>query len=660
MNASRLLALSLCCTLAACGQSAHEAGADAEGHTAATTATREANAKVLDELDFNDKQDFADAERGLIARDPMLKILRTTEDGSSTVWDMPSYDFIKGNAPDSVNPSLWRQAQLNNIHGLFKVRDGIYQLRGYDISNMTIIEGRTGWIIVDPLTAQETAARAIAFARQHLGTKPIVAVIFTHSHVDHFGGMLGIVSAEQASQQKLRIIAPDGFMEEATSENVLAGVTMLRRSMFMYGKSLAHTPRGHIDTGLGKAPAYGTVGILAPTELITHTGQELTIDGLRFVFQNTPASEAPAEMTFYLPELKAFCGAELASHTLHNLYTLRGAKVRDALKWSGYLDEALNLFGDAEVYIGSHQWPVWGKERVHALLESQRDTFKYIHDQTLHLALQGFTSREIAEQVKLPPSLNKIFSSRGYYGTVAHNTKAVYQFYFGWYDANPANLNPLPPENAGKKYVEFMGGADAVLKKAQKTFDDGEYRWAAEVLNHLVFAEPGNAEAKALLAKTYDQLGYQAESAPWRDAYLTGAYELRHGTPKQVLDMSSTVELLRSTPMPRFLDAMAARLKADKAEGKEYTINLVLTDLKQSYVLHLKNSVLHHRAGNDPKANATLKLTHAIYLKMVTGKAGISDTLLSDDLNVEGSRVDLVRFFTLFEQPNGSFNIVTP
>ncbi|MES3041444.1 MAG: alkyl sulfatase dimerization domain-containing protein [Pseudomonadota bacterium] len=660
MNTSRLLALALCSALAACGQAPHEAGADAQGHSAATAATRDANAKMLTELDFNDRQDFADAERGLIARDPMLKILRTTEDGSSTVWDMPSYDFLKGAAPDSVNPSLWRQAQLNNIHGLFKVRDGIYQLRGYDLSNMTIIEGRTGWIIVDPLTAQETAARAIAFAREHLGTKPIVAVIFTHSHVDHFGGILGIVSAEQARQQKLRIIAPDGFMEEATSENVLAGVTMLRRSMFMYGKSLAHTPRGHIDTGLGKAPAYGTVGIMAPTELITRTGQELDIDGLRFVFQNTPASEAPAEMTFYLPELKAFLGAELASHTLHNLYTLRGAKVRDALKWSGYLDEALSLFGDAEVYVGSHQWPVWGKERVQALLESQRDTFKYIHDQTLHLALQGFTSREIAEQVKLPPSLNKVFSSRGYYGTVAHNTKAVYQFYFGWYDANPANLNPLPPENAGKKYVEFMGGADAVLEKAQKTYDDGEYRWAAEVLNHLVFAEPGNAAAKALLAKTYDQLGYQAESAPWRDAYLTGAYELRHGTPKQVLDMSSTIELLRSTPMPRFMDAMAARLKADKAEGKEYTINFVFTDLKESYVLHLKNSVLHHRAGNDPKADATLKLTHAIYLKMITGKAGINDTLLSDDLKVEGSRVDLVRFFTLFEQPNGSFNIVTP
>lgn len=660
MKTQSLLALVLICALSACSQSPQDTGADAEGHSAATAATRKANANVLTELDFNDKQDFADAERGLIARDPQLIVTRTTEDGSSRVWDMPSYDFIKGAAPDSVNPSLWRQAQLNNIHGLFKVTDNIYQLRGYDLANMTIIEGRTGWIIVDPLTSQETAAHAIAFARQHLGKKPIVAIIFSHSHVDHFGGVLGIISAEQARQQQIRIIAPDGFMEEATSENVLAGVTMLRRSMFMYGKELARSPRGHIDTGLGKAPAFGTVSILAPTELITHTGQELNIDGLRFVFQNTPASEAPAEMTFYLPELKAFCGAELASHTMHNLYTLRGAKVRDALKWSGYLDEAMNLFADAEVYFGGHSWPVWGKENVHSLLETQRDTFKYIHDQTMHMALNGMTSREIAEQIKLPPNLDKVFSSRGYYGTLSHNSKAVYQFYFGWYDANPANLNPLPPESAGKKYVEFMGGADAVLTKAQKSYDDGEYRWTAEVLNHLVFAEPSNASAKALLAKTYDQLGYQAESAPWRDAYLTGAYELRHGTPKKVLDMSSTVELLRSTPMPRFLDAMAARLKADAAEGKEYTINMVFTDLKESYVLTLKNSVLHHRPGNDTKANATLKLTHAIYLKMITGKAGISDTLLSDDLKVEGSRLDLVRFFTLFEQPDGTFNIVTP
>ena len=654
------LALLLSLTLAACNKVPTADDADEHGHTAATEATRAANASILSELDFNDRQDFVDAERGLIARDPMLRVLRITEEGSSTVWDMPSYDFIKGEAPDSVNPSLWRQAQLNNIHGIFKVRDGVYQLRGYDISNMTIIEGQTGWIVVDPLTSKETAARAIAFARQHLGNKPIVAVIFTHSHVDHFGGVLGIVTAEQARQQKLRVIAPSGFMEEATSENVLAGVTMLRRSMYMYGKNLPHSPRGHIDTGLGKGTAYGTIGILAPTELITETGQELTIDGLRFVFQNTPASEAPAEMTFYSPDMKAFFGAELASHTLHNLYTLRGAKVRDALKWTGYLEEAINLFGEAEVYIGGHHWPVWGKERVRALLETQRDTFKFIHDQTLHLALQGFTPREIAEQVKLPASLNKVFSSRGYYGTVAHNTKAVYQYYFGWYDANPSNLNPLPPEASAKKYVEFMGGADAVLAKAQKSVDDGEYRWAAEILNHLVFAEPDHAQAKALLAKTYDQLGYQSESAPWRDAYLSGANELRHGKPEKVVDMSSTVELLRNTPMPRFFEAMAARLKADKAEGKALRVNFVLTDSGERYALEVKNSVLHHRVGSDPKATATLKLTRDIYLKMITGKAGINNTLLSDDLQIEGSKLDLASFFSLFHQPDGRFNIIVP
>lgn len=654
------LALLLSLTLVACNKVPTADDADEHGHTAATEATRAANAAVLKGLDFNDRQDFEDAKRGLIASDPLLRVIRKTDAGNITVWDMPSYDFITGDAPDSVNPSLWRQAQLNNIHGLFKVRDGVYQLRGYDIANMTIIEGQTGWIVVDPLTSQETAARAMAFARQHLGNKPVVAVIYTHSHVDHFGGVLGIVTAEQARQQKLRIIAPAGFMEEATSENVLAGVTMLRRSMYMYGKNLPHSPRGHIDTGLGKGTAYGTMGILAPTELITQTGQTLTVDGLRLVFQNTPASEAPAEMTFYAPDMKAFFGAELASHTLHNLYTPRGAKVRDALKWVGYLEEALNLFGEAEVYIGGHQWPVWGRERVRSLLETQRDTFKFIHDQTLHLALQGYTPREIAEQVKLPASLNKVFSSRGYYGTVAHNTKAVYQYYFGWYDAVPANLNPLPPEAAAKKYVEFMGGADAVLAKAQQSVDNGEYRWAAEVLNHLVFAEPNHAKAKALLAKTYDQLGYQAESAPWRDIYLSGAYELRHGKPDTVVDMSSTLELLRNTPMPRFFEAMAARLKADKAEDKVLRVNFVFTDSNEQYSLEVKNAVLHHRIGSNPNATATLKLTRDIYLKMITGEADLNNTLLSDDLKIEGSRLDLVRFFALFHKPDGRFNIIIP
>jgi len=430
--------------------------------------------------------------------------------------------------------------------------------------------------------------------------------------------------------------------------------------MYMYGKNLPRSPRGHIDTGVGKAIPYGNIGVLEPTDVIERTGQELTIDGVRIVFQNVPSSEAPAEMNLYLPAQKAFLGAEIVTQTLHNLYTLRGAKVRDGLKWAHYIDEALHRFPDAEIYFGSHNWPVWGRERVRDYLEKQRDTYKFIHDQTLRLALKGYTSTEIAEQMVLPEALRKNFASRGYYGTVSHNAKAVYQFYFGWYDANPANLNPLPPESAGKKYVEFMGGADVVLQKAQATFDAGDYRWTAQVLNHLVFAEPGNAKAKNLLAQTYDQLGYQSESAPWRDVYLTGAFELRYGAPDQGIDLATSLDMLRHTPVPRFLDAMAARLKGEDAEGKELTINLVFTDLKESYVLNIKNAVLHHHPGSDSRANATLKLTHELYLKMLIGSAGLKDTLMSDDLKVTGSRLDLVRFFALFEKPDGKFNIVTP
>ncbi|MBI2382464.1 MAG: MBL fold metallo-hydrolase [Gammaproteobacteria bacterium] len=641
-----------------CGDRPREADADAQGHSAPTAATRAANAQVGESLDLADRQDFEDARRGLVAADPDLRI---PGPGGEAAWDMPGYAFLDGAAPDSVNPSLWRQAQLNNIHGLFKVTDGVYQLRGFDLANMTIVEGRSGWIVVDPLTARETASRAIAFARRHLGDKPVVAIVFTHSHVDHFGGVLGVVDAQQARSKKVRVIAPEGFMEEATSENVLAGGTMMRRSMYMYGMRLARSPRGHVDTGLGKGPAYGSVGVLEPTEIVGRTRQELDVDGVRFVFQNAPGSEAPAELTFYLPERKAFCGAEVVSHTLHNLYTLRGAKVRDALKWSGYIDEIARLFGDAEVYFGSHHWPIWGNARIVSFLETQRDTYKYIHDQTVRLALHGYTPREIAERLELPASLRNTFSSRDYYGTVRHNAKAVYQFYFGWYDGNPANLDPLPPEDSARKYVALIGGAQAVLQHAQEAFDRAEYRWAAELLNHLVFAEPGNENARALLARTYDQLGYRAESGPWRDVYLTGAFELRHGGPKQGLKLSEALDLLRQTPMPRFLDAMAVRLDGAAAEGKDYTVNLVLTDLGETYVLRVRNAVLHHAQGAaDPKANATLRLTHELYLKMLTGAAGIKDTLMSDDLEVQGSRLDLIRFFSLFEKPDGTFNIVTP
>ncbi|HUS24946.1 MAG TPA: alkyl sulfatase dimerization domain-containing protein [Candidatus Binatia bacterium] len=633
------------------------ADADAQGHTAPTAATVAHNAEVAKDPALADPQDEADATRGLIASDPNLVIAGA---GGQPVWDMPSYDFVKGDAPQSVNPSLWRQAKLDNLHGLFEVVPGVWQLRGYDISNMTIIAGATGWIVVDPLTARETAARAMAFARAHLEPKPVVAVIYTHSHVDHFGGVLGVIGEQDAAARKVRIVAPAGFAEEATSENIIAGTAMARRSMYMYGKRLARSPRGHVDTGLGKSPAYGSVGLLEPTERVERTGQELTVDGVRLVFQSVPASEAPAEMNLYLPSMKALLCAEIAVRTLHNLYTLRGAKVRDAQRWAGYLDEIPRLFPEAEVYFSSHTWPVWGRERVQRFFETQRDTYKYIHDQSVRMALDGGTPNEIAQELKLPPELQRELSSHGYYGTVSHNAKAVYQFYFGWYDGNPANLDPLPPVAAAKKYVEFMGGADAVLQKARKSFDAGEYRWTAQVLNHVVFAEPGNAAAKELLARTYDQLGYQAESAPWRDVYLTGAFELRHGEPDKGIDLATTLDLLRHTPVTRFLDAMAVRLKGPEAAGQDLTVNLVFTDLGESHVLNVKNAVLHHHPGRDPNAGATLALTHELYLKMLTGQAGLKDTLMSDDLKVTGSRLELVKFFSLFEKPDGRFPIVTP
>jgi alkyl sulfatase BDS1-like metallo-beta-lactamase superfamily hydrolase len=631
---------------------------DVAGNTAPSGATQALQAAVGEGLALADPQDFEDARRGLIASDPELQVAGPN---GSLIWDMPSYSFVEGDAPPSANPSLWRQAKLNNIHGLFEVTKGVHQLRGHDLANMTLIEGDTGWIVVDPLTAAETAAKAMAFAREHLGDKPISAVIFTHSHVDHFGGILGILSAEEAEERQVPIIAPVGFIDEATSENIVAGVAMSRRSLFMYGSRLPHGERGHIGSGLGKGPALGTIGILPPTQIISKTTTELTIDGVKFIFQNAPGSEAPAELTFYLPDLKTFCGAEVVSHNMHNLYTLRGAKVRDALKWSGYIDEIIELFGEAEIYFGSHHWPIWGNERIIDFLEKQRDTYKFINDQTLRLALNGYTPREIAEELVLPEALSTSFPNRGYYGTLKHNAKAVYQRYFGWYDGNPANLDPLPPVQAGVRYVELAGGAVKLLENAQAAYDDGEYRWVAEVVNHLVFADPDNEDARDLLARAYDQLGYQAESGPWRDVYLTGAFELRHGGPDKGIDLASAMGMIRHAPLARFLDAMAGRLNAPKAEGKEMIVNLVVTDIDATHVLELKNSVLrHYEREAHPDANVTLKVTHELFLRMLTGTAGLKDTLFSDQLEVEGSRLDLVGFFRLFDKPEGKFNIVTP
>ncbi len=484
--------------------------------------------------------------------------------------------------------------------------------------------------------------------------------MFTHSHADHFGGALGVVTPEEVAARKLPVIASSGFIEEATSENVLVGTAMARRSIYQFGKDLEHSPKGLVDTGLGKNVAYGSIGILQPNKLITQATEELELDGVRFVFHNVPGAEAPAEMTFSIPSLKAYGGAENLAQTMHNLLPVRGAKVRDALRWSEYMQQALDQLGDSEVYFGQHNWPIWGQARISEFITKHRDVYKYTHDQTVRLINAGLTPREIADTIKLPPSLQQYFGARGYYGDLRHNVKAVYQFYLGAYDGNPANLNPLPPVESAKRYVQLAGGADKAQQAAQAAFDAGDYRWTAELLNHLVLADSSNASAKALLAQTYEQMGYAAEASTWRNSYLTAAAELRNGPPKKGIDRSFLIDTLMQTPLERFFEAMAAGLDGPAAEGKNLKINLVFSDRKESYQLWIENSVLHHRKAEPAAdANATLTLTHPIFIKMMAGTAGAKDTLMSDDLKTSGSRIDLVRFFGLIDKAPGTFPIVT-
>ncbi len=649
----KLLLATLLVLLAGCGQNTGVGGTAGD----AMPATLQANEQMAAELELDDPQDFEDARRGLIAR-PEGKIL--SADGSTVLIDFDAYKFVDGKAPPTVNPSLWRHAVLNAQIGLFKVTDGIWQLRGFDIANMTLIEGKTGLIVVDPLTARESASAALAFARKHLGDKPVSGIVFTHSHADHFGGALGIASAQEVAQRKIPVIAPAGFIEEATSENILVGTAMARRSMYQFGKNLERSPQGNVDTGLGKNAVYGAIGVLMPTQLITQPEQELVIDGVRFVFHNVPGAEAPAELTFSIPDRKAYGGAENLAQTMHNLLPVRGAKVRDSLQWSTYLQEAIDNLGDAEVYFGQHNWPVWGNARIVDFISKHRDVYKYMHDQTVRLINAGHTPREIAELVKLPPSLASFFGARGYYGDLRHNVKAIYQFYLGAYDGNPANLNPLPPQESAQRWLDLIGGADKAVAAAQTAYDQGDYRWAAELLNQAVFGAPEHKGAKELLARTYEQLGYMAEAATWRNSYLTAAMELREGPPKKGVDRSFVIDMLQQTPIERFLEAMAAALDGPAADGKNLKVNLVLTDLEESYVLWIENAVLHFKkAAPATDANATLTLTRPIFIKMMTGTAGVQDTLLSDDLEIDGSQIDLVRFFTLFDKAPGTFAIVT-
>ncbi len=618
------------------------------------------NRAVLKELPFEDRSSFENAGRGFIASISPLTIRRPTDD--KITYDLSDLSFLEGEAPSTANPSLWRQAQLNALHhGLFEVVDGIYQVRSFDLGHMTLVRGRTGWIVIDPLTSSESSRAALDLTDKHLGHRPVTAVIFTHSHADHFAGVLGVINPEDVTTGKVAVIAPDQFVKAALSENVLAGNVMRRRANYMYGNSLPHSPQGFITNGLGALLSQGSTGFVTPTDIIKETGETRKVDGIEIVFQMTPDTEAVSEFVFYLPQFRALCMSEITSHHLHNVYTPRGAQVRDALAWSSQINESIDLFGDQlEVQFGSHHWPIWGREKVIDYLKQQRDLYKYIHDQTLRLANQGYTKEEIAEQLRLPGSLARNFSNRDYYGTVSHNAKAVYVKYLGYFDGNPANLNPLPPVEAAARYVDYMGGADAVIIKARKSFEQGDYRWAAQVMNHVVLAEPDSTQARALLADTYEQMGYQAESGPWRNFYLTGALELRLGIPEAIPGKMSP-GMVKGLPLENLFQALAVRLNGPKAEGKRIMLNLDFTDLNKPYLLTVENSVLNAFAGKqDPRPAIKLALSSLDFKYLMTGLITAADLIAEGRLVLEGDLEILLEFAGLLDQFNPFFPIVTP
>lgn len=627
-----------------------------------TNFTIESNKKVLQELPFVNRLDFEESAKGLIAPLPNNGIIKN--DKGEIVWDLSKYQFLAGDkgAPDTVNPSLWRQAQLLLNAGLFQVTDRIYQVRGADLSNMTIIEGKDGIIVIDPLVSIETAKAALDLYYQNRPKKPISTVIYTHSHADHFGGVKGIISQADVDSGKVKVFAPKGFTEAALDENVMAGNAMARRASYMYGSLLNPGPTGQTSSGLGLTTSSGATSLILPTDLIAKTGEERVIDGLKFQFIFAPNSEAPAEMMFYLPELKALEAAEDATHNMHNLYTLRGAKVRDAKAWAGYLNQAIDMFGEqAEVVFAQHHWPKWGSERVVEFLEKQRDMYKYLHDQSLHLANQGYTMLEIGEMLKLPPSLSQEWYNRGYYGSTNHNAKSVYNFYLGWFDGNPSTLHQLPPREASIKYVEYMGGSQAVIDKAKQDYDKGNYRWVAQALNHVVFADPSNKAAKDFLANTLEQLGYQSENGTWRNFYLTGAQELRNGIAKLPAPNLDSPDVISAMPMEMLLDYFAILINGPKAADTPLLFNLNLPDRNERYVVQIKNGVLNYFVNrNNPKAETTISINRADLDQLLFKQTTLQDLIQNQKIKTEGNQQTLQKFFSLMEPFNFWFNIVEP
>lgn len=624
----------------------------------ASPSTVTANGAVAATLQLNDRQDFDDASRGLVAKFPDAVIKGA--DGK-TVWDTRRYDFMREQAPASVNPSLWRQEKLNNFAGLFKVTEGIYQVRGYDISNMTLVEGQAGWIVIDPLLSADVSRATLAFAMQKLGSsKPVTAVIYTHAHADHFGGVRGVVNETDVQAGKVQVIAPDGFMENAVAENVLAGNAMTRRASYQFGMGLDANERQHVGTGLGKAIARGTVGLIPPTHTVAKTGQEMTVDGVRIVFQMAQESESPSEMMFYFPDKKALCLSEVLTKNMHNVYTIRGAKARDALRWSKYINESLDLYPDAEVAFASHHWPTWGAANIRQFMVKQRDTYRFIHDRAVHLANKGQVMDELGNDGFFPKGLGQDSASRGYYGTLSHNLRAVYNFYLGYYDANPASLNRLPPMESAKRYVAAMGGEAAVLANARQAFEAGDYRWVVELVNHAVFANPASQAARDLQADALEQLGYQAESGTWRNAYLTGAKELRDGVVKPDASTQGP-DVVRGMTLELLFDFIAMRLDHEKVDGRNVGIQMNFTDLQETWALELSNAVLNNTKGRSlSKPDATLTLTRAAFLAMLLQGKKLPELLMTGAVKVNGDLQALGAVFTHVQTFDPNFNIVTP
>ncbi|HYJ21002.1 MAG TPA: alkyl sulfatase dimerization domain-containing protein [Solirubrobacterales bacterium] len=601
--------------------------------------------------------DFADASRGLVAS---FEPARIEGEHGNVVWDLESYDFLAAECPETAHPGLWRQSRLNRIAGLFEIAPGFYQLRGFDLSNMHVIEGERGIVVIDPLISAECAAAALAFYREHRGERTVTGLVYTHSHIDHFGGAKGVVSAAEVEERGIPVLAPAGFLHHAIGENVYAGTAMGRRAGYMYGAKLERGPDGQIGAGLGQTTSLGTVTLIPPNLDVTATGQEETVDGIRMVFQLTPGTEAPSEMNFHFPDQRVLCIAENATHTMHNTLTLRGALVRDPHVWAHYLDEAVELFGaDSEALFAGHHWPLWGGERIVEYLRKQRDLYAYLHDQTLRLINQGRTGAEIAEEIALPPSLAGEWHCRGYYGSVSHNVKAVYQRYMGWFDGNPAHLWEHPPVESARRHVEFMGGAEALLERARESFAAGDYRWVAEVVNHVVFAEPDNRAARELQADALEQLGYGSENATWRNFFLMGARELREGITGTPTDTAAP-DILAQLSVEQILDAMAIRLDGPRAWEVRLRINWQVTDPDDPHLIELENGVLNHRPGHDPEADATLVIERRALNEMLGKEADLAELAESGRLRVEGDGAKLGELLGLLDEPDPAFAIVTP